>query len=128
MYQRQVSFTEAISMAFSKYATFSGRASRSEYWWFNLFLFVVQSLVGSSVFIAGINSPAESLSGIVSLVLFLPSLAISVRRLHDIGKGGGWILINCIPLIGTIIYIIWMCKDSEYIDNRFGPVPNVVPA
>lgn len=128
MYQRQVSFTEAIAMAFRKFATFSGRSSRSEYWWFSLFIFIIQTISSAPVFIGGFDSifSSEYISGFVSFFLFIPSLSISFRRLHDIGKGGGWIFINLIPLIGNIIYIVWMCKDSQYIDNRFGPVPNVV--
>lgn len=127
MYQRQVSFTEAISLAFNQYCKFSGRASRSEYWWFALFCLLLGLIINAVGLIAGTQSLTYSgVGGAVNLVLLLPSLGLCVRRLHDIGKGGGWIFINFIPLVGWIIFLIWMVKDSEPGDNRFGPMPNLV--
>lgn len=128
MYQRQVSFTESISLAFNQYCKFSGRASRSEYWWFALFCLLLGIVIGFPVgLIAGTQSLTYTgVGGAVNLVLLLPSLGLCVRRLHDIGKGGGWIFINFIPLAGWIIFLIWMVKDSEPGDNRFGPMPNLV--
>ncbi len=128
MYQKQVGFGEAISMAFNKYCCFSGRASRSEYWFFTLFVFIVQALLGSGVNFADNLTLLGSLYGVFGLVVFLPSLGLTIRRLHDIGKGGGWIFINLIPLVGQIIFLIWTCKPSEIGDNRFGPMPNLVVA
>ncbi len=127
MYQRQVSFSQAVSMAFNQYCKFSGRASRSEYWWFELFSLIVSFAIEVvfGLFASGNQYLYYGVSGAVSLIFFLPSLGLTVRRLHDIGKGGGWIFINCIPLIGQIIFLIWMIKDSEPCDNRFGPIPNL---
>lgn len=123
MYQRQVSFGEAISMAFNKYCCFTGRASRSEFWWFQLFCVILSSasslLPGDNVLYA---------SGAVTLVLFLPMLGLTWRRLHDIGKGGGWFFLGLIPLVGQIILLVWYCKNSEMYPNRFGDVPNLVQA
>lgn len=128
MYQRQVSFTEAVSMAFQKYCQFSGRASRSEFWWFALFTTIVGIVIEIpfNTFAAGNTFLYYGISGAVNLVFLLPQLGLTIRRLHDIGKGGGWIFINCIPLVGQIIFLIWMAKDSEPVDNRFGPIPNLV--
>lgn len=62
---------------------------------------------------------------IVSLALFLPSLGVAVRRLHDIGRSGWWILIGLIPLVGAILLLIWFCKDSQMESNEYGEVPNM---
>lgn len=112
-------FTESVSTVLKKYAVFTGRASRSEFWWFVLFNFLA-SAVGSILDQAA-NTGAISL--IVSLVLFLPSLAVGVRRLHDIDRSGWWLLISIIPLIGWIVLIYWNVQPSQPGDNRFGPPP-----
>lgn len=65
-------------------------------------------------------------SGILCLALLLPNLGLVVRRLHDIGKSGWWIFINFIPLVGSIILLVWWCKDSQMQPNVYGPVPNMV--
>lgn len=117
-YQREVSFGDAIKMGFQNYAKFSGRSSRSEFWWWALFSFLLQGAA------YGIDQ-SGSLSGLISLALLLPGLGLSCRRLHDIGRGAGWIFINLIPFVGMIIFIIWAANPSEPMPNRFGPVPNV---
>lgn len=63
---------------------------------------------------------------IVNLALLLPSLGLTVRRLHDIGKCGWWIFISLIPIVGWILLIVWYCKDSQMETNEYGPVPNLV--
>lgn len=62
---------------------------------------------------------------IVSLALFLPSLGLGVRRLHDINRSGWWLLLGLLPVIGTIILIVWFCKESQMTDNQYGPVPHL---
>lgn len=104
-------FGEAISTCFNKYATFSGRATRAEYWWWTLFNFIV-SIVACFIPFVG---------WLLTLALFIPSLAVAWRRLHDIGKAGGWWFISLIPLVGTILLLVWNCTKSEPYDNRFGP-------
>jgi uncharacterized membrane protein YhaH (DUF805 family) len=106
-----MSFGDAIKTCFNKYADFSGRATRAEYWWWFLF----------SAILCLITSRWSVLSGLISLALFIPSLAVAWRRLHDIGRAGGWYFISFIPLIGTIILLVWNCTESEPHDNRFGP-------
>lgn len=108
------------------YADFTGRARRSEYWYFVLFNFIVSILIGLSLgVIAGLlNVPAlVYLAYLWSLAVFIPSLAVSVRRLHDIGRSGWWLLLSLIPLIGAIILIIWHCTDSQPGTNQYGPNP-----
>lgn len=107
----------------NKYAEFKGRANKAEFWQFVLVYFLISiafSLL-MSIF-AKVNILRMIfmiLNVIVMLVLLIPSLAVSVRRMHDIGKAGGWIFINLIPLIGAIWFIILAIKDSEPGANRF---------
>ena len=108
------------------YADFTGRARRSEYWYFVLFNFIVSILIGLSLgVIAGLlNVPAlVYLAYLWSLAVFIPSLAVSVRRLHDIGRSGWWLLLSLIPLVGAIILIIWHCTDSQPGANQYGSNP-----
>ncbi|MDE7347053.1 MAG: DUF805 domain-containing protein [Muribaculaceae bacterium] len=125
MYQRQVTFKEAVVRAIQQnYCNFSGRASRSEFWWFQLFGFILGIVIG--IVFCWSQDVMNIVSGIVSLALLLPNLGLVVRRLHDIGKSGWWIFLSFIPLIGIIILIVWWCKDSQMEPNEYGPVPNIV--
>jgi len=113
-------FTDAISSGFRNYVNFSGRAVRSEFWFWVLFAIiasVVAKLIDFALFPSSDVSPINSLVG---LALFLPGLAMSVRRLHDIDRSGWWILLVLIPLIGAIILIIWYCQKGTTGSNRFG--------
>lgn len=65
----------------------------------------------------------QYVSGVATLAFLVPSLAVSWRRMHDIGKGGGWYFILLIPIVGWILWIVWCCKPSEPCPNRFGDVP-----
>lgn len=125
MYQRQVSFKEAVECALKQnYCNFSGRASRSEFWWFALFNFILSAVI-SIVFCWNQNT-MNVITGLVNLALLLPNLGLAVRRLHDIGKSGWWIFISLIPIVGWILLIVWYCKDSQMETNEYGPVPNMV--
>ncbi len=104
-----------------KYAVFSGRARRKEYWYFALFSFIIALVLGLIDNLIGIYV----LGTIYGLAVLLPSIGVSIRRLHDTGRSGWWIFINLIPLIGTIIWIIFMVKDSEEGTNRYGPSPKL---
>jgi uncharacterized membrane protein YhaH (DUF805 family) len=106
------------------YLGFQGRARRKEYWMFVLFSFIVSIILSILESIANITSSA--LTGIYALATLLPSLAVSVRRLHDTGRSGWWLLITLIPLIGSIILIVFACQDSEEDDNQYGPNPKKV--
>ena len=104
-----MTFGEAIRTCFSKYATFEGRASRSEYWWFFLFNFLVS---------LGCGMISDTLSGLFSLAVLLPSLAVGVRRLHDIDMSGWFLLVWLIPVVGWIVQIYWATRPGKE-PNRF---------
>lgn len=122
-----MTFGQSISRCFSKYCTFTGRASRSEYWWWILFTAIIGLLFGISSGLQSIHESSPSglpvISYIVSAVLFLPSLGVLFRRLHDTGKSGWWWLIGFIPVVGTIILIVFCCQPSQTFPNQYGSVP-----
>ncbi len=104
---------EAVTAALKNYAKFTGRARRSEYWWF--FLFWIIAIFATSFI-------SQNLAAIVVLALILPSLGVGIRRLHDIGKSGWWCLVSLIPLIGALVLIYWAVQPSGG-DNAYGPAP-----
>ena len=115
-----MSFTEAIRDALSKYATFSGRSSRSAYWWFYLFnilILVAALLVDLALGTSGI------IYGLVGLGLLLPNLAVAARRLHDSGHSAWWLLIGILPLIGAIVLLVFTLQRSEP-PNQWGTGPD----
>ncbi len=107
-----------------KYAVFSGRATRKEYWMFVLYNVIISIIIGIiSGLIFGKTADGSSndvLGGIYSLAVLLPSLAVLVRRLHDTGRSGWWILIGLIPLIGTIILIVFLAQKTKAGDAKYG--------
>ena len=113
-----------VKKALSQYATFSGRAQRSEYWFFFLF-FLIAGAVGSGIdsALAGEEGGGFLFSTLVSLGLFLPMLSVMVRRLHDTGKSGWWFFIQLVPLIGWLWLLYLMVIDSEAGANAYGPNP-----
>lgn len=102
------------------YVDFEGRVSRKAYWMFVLCYIIVAVVVG----IVGGILGTEFLSGLLSLALLLPSLGMGVRRLHDINKSGWWLLISLIPLIGSIVLIIFAAQKGDAGENKYGPNPN----
>jgi len=108
-----------------KYAVFTGRAQRKEYWMFFLFNIIIAILLGIIEVVIGISPDADEsiLANIYSLAILLPSLAVSVRRLHDIGRSGWWILIGLIPLIGVIVLFVFAVQDGQTGPNQYGPNP-----
>ena len=114
-----MNFGEAIKSGFNKYVDFSGRSSRSETWWWVLF-----SLIANVVAVVLDGTVGSGLVGaIVTLGLFLPSLAVQVRRLHDLDRSGWWILISFVPIVGLILLVFWFCKKGTEGENRFGADP-----
>jgi uncharacterized membrane protein YhaH (DUF805 family) len=126
-----VSFAEAVRSVLSSYATFSGRARRSEFWWFALFMLLVGIVTGILDAVLGTRA-GDSGIGIINLVaslaLLLPNLAVSVRRLHDTGRSGWWILIGLIPVIGTITLLVFFVIDSQQGSNKYGESPKAQEA
>lgn len=122
-------FGAAIGSAFRHYARFSGRAARSEYWWFYLFLIL---LFAVTLFIDGFyvadpdpqNIPYVTLG--VGLAVMLPGLSVSIRRLHDTNRSGWWYLVQLVPAIGSIILLLFYVMRGTDGTNRFGPDPLAV--
>lgn len=112
------------SICLSKFADFSGRARRREYWTFAL----VNCLIAMLLLILGLafgeDSPASNIMvTIFYLIMLVPNLSVSVRRLHDIGKSGWYMFLSLIPLIGGLILLVWALMDSEPGENQYGENP-----
>lgn len=99
-----MTFQESIRVCFAKYADFSGRASRSEYWWFVLFILLVSMA-------ASVISP--KLSALFSLATLLPSIAAATRRLHDTNRTGWWQLLVLVPLVGFIVLLVFLAQEGQ---------------
>lgn len=104
-----MTFGESIRTCFSKYAAFDGRATRSEFWWWFLFSFLASAAAGMI---------SETLSGLFSLAVLLPSLAVGARRLHDTNRSAWFLLLWFIPFIGWIILLVWAVQQARE-PNRF---------
>lgn len=116
-----MTFIESAKSSFQNYATFSGRAVRSEFWYYQLFVVlagIVLTIV--DVIIFGANSDIQLFSALFSLAVFIPSLAIGSRRLHDTDRSAWWLLIGIIPLIGLIVLIVFWAQSGTEGPNRFG--------
>lgn len=116
---QEIGFGDAIKICFNKFADFEGRARRSEFWWWRLFLAIVNMALqmvvtftfgGATIFVL-----------LVSFALLIPDLAVGARRLHDTGRSG-WLQLLMLTCVGLIPLIIWWCEDSQG-DNEYGPSP-----
>ena len=120
-----MNFVEAINSGFRNYFNFSGRAIRSEYWYWTLFAAIVSAVING---LDQTANPGDQLglfsafNGLVSLALFIPGLSVSVRRLHDIDRTGWWLLLG-FTIIGIFVVIYWACLRGTLGPNRFGPDP-----
>lgn len=115
--------------ALKKYATFSGRAQRREYWYFFLFYTLIIVVLAVIDLLLGTFDASQGIglfSGIFALATALPSVAVGVRRLHDIGRSGWWLLITMVPLIGVIWLLIYTARDGDPGDNEYGANPKAV--
>ena len=129
-----MSFGQAVATCFRKYATFSGRARQSEFWWWILFIVI---LGGGSAAVAAAtgavdesgnldsNSGAAASIGIVYLVLILPNLAVSMRRLHDAGRSSWFLLLGLIPCVGAIVLLVFYASTGDPDLDKFGPPPTM---
>ena len=115
----EMGFGQAISAGFSNYVNFSGRACRSEYWYWILFIIIADIVAAIIDQALGI----QLVTGLFGLVTIIPNIAIAVRRLHDLDRTGWWVLLGFIPLIGWIILLIWYVTKGTDGPNRFGPDP-----
>ena len=117
--------------ALGKFATFSGRSRRKEYWYFTLVYLIIEVVLAVIDMATGLFSQSTGigvLSGIFALAMILPSLSVTVRRLHDTGRSGWWLLIGLIPLLGAIVLLVFMILDGEPGSNRFGDNPKAATA
>lgn len=136
-----MTFTAAVQSCLSKYAVFTGRAPRSEFWWFWVFTLLVEIaavVVGGLIFAGSVQEVAVGsggsmqsfylyavpnwLSAVVHLALFLPSLAVAVRRLHDVGRSGWWLLLFIVPF-GVFVLLFWWVQPSQREANAHGLPP-----
>jgi uncharacterized membrane protein YhaH (DUF805 family) len=116
-----MSFGDAVRTCFSRYAEFTGRAGRPEYWWFFLsyvIAYIVVAIIGGALH-------ASWLAWIVLLVYLVPSIAAAVRRLHDTGRSGWWYLIGLIPFVGFIILLVLLAGEGQPGPNEYGPPPGM---
>lgn len=111
--------------ALKKYAEFSGRAQRKEYWMFVLFNLIIAFVLA---FVEGLFGSPAILAGIYGLAVLIPSIAVSIRRLHDTNRSGWWILICLIPVIGGLVLLVFMVLDSQQQENQYGPNPKAATA
>ena len=111
--------------AWKNYINFQGRARRKAYWifiLFNLIALVILGLIESAIGLSGQNGYGI-LTGLYTLAMILPLIALAVRRLHDTGRSGWWILIGLVPLVGPIVLIVFYVTDSQPGSNQYGPNP-----
>ena len=133
--RKMMSFAQSIETCFSKYATFEGRASRAEYWWFNLFVilatpiggFILGVILGYSLATVGISwQTIEEIATLADFVLgvfiVIPQIAVGTRRLHDIGRSGWWQLLH-LTIIGSIPLIVMFCFRTKPQANQYGDSP-----
>jgi uncharacterized membrane protein YhaH (DUF805 family) len=120
-----MNFQQAIPSGFSNYVNFRSRASRSEFWYWQLFL-VVGGLV-AELFDYGTGFRSAPFTTLFWLATLIPSLTVSVRRLHDTDRSGWWLLLFFVPLIGAIVLIVWFCTIGTHGYNRFGADPLPAP-
>ena len=117
-----MNLTTSVKVCFKKYATFDGRARRSEFWYFCLFCLligIVTLYIDISILGYSVEEEYTPLNTIAYLAVFIPSISVTARRLHDIGKSGWWMLL-ALTGIGIILLIIWYVTDGEKKKNRFG--------
>ncbi|WP_125779708.1 DUF805 domain-containing protein [Pseudoalteromonas rubra] len=117
--------------ALKKYAVFNGRARRKEYWLFmlcNLIVTIVLGLVDMTLGLYSEESGFGLLSGLYALAVIIPSIALSIRRLHDTGRSGWWILISLVPVVGPLVLLVFYVMDSTPGDNDYGPNPKEQPS
>jgi uncharacterized membrane protein YhaH (DUF805 family) len=131
-----IGFVDAIKRGFKKYATFSGRASRSEYWWWYLFTFLTYLVLGLATYGVGIATsrdggrtpgaaaiPLIILLAVFALGIIVPTLALNVRRLHDAGYSGWLVLLMLIPYVGGLIIMIFALLPSSPAGAKYDPIP-----
>jgi uncharacterized membrane protein YhaH (DUF805 family) len=126
-----MSFVDAVRSGFNNYANFSGRALRSEYWWWVVFVWIagavasiIDRALGWRVYettVSGFQQGSGPIAAIVGLALIIPGLAVAVRRLHDTDRSGWWLLISIIPIIGWLVLLYFFVISGTPGPNKYGP-------
>ena len=116
-------FADAVKAFFSNYVKFDGRSARSEYWWPQLFMAVVNYVVILPIMLLVSEGFGSILSTLFSLAVIIPAIAVSIRRLHDTDRSGWWLLLMFLPIIGWIALIVFFATKGTAGSNRFGPDP-----
>ncbi|MCW2744893.1 MAG: hypothetical protein JWM48_1443 [Mycobacterium sp.] len=119
-----VNMQQAMSSYFSQYASASGRARRSEYWWSTLAIGIC--IVVLEALAMGVSSAFGILLAILALATLLPGIAVGIRRLHDTDRSGWWLVFGIVPVVGGITLLVFMCLDGTPGSNRYGPSPKGV--
>jgi uncharacterized membrane protein YhaH (DUF805 family) len=111
-----------------KYAVFKGRAQRAEYWYFALFNGIIGLILYfvSAIMTGTIGTIVGSLYIIYAFLVIIPATAVAIRRLHDTGRSGWWLLITFIPIVGTIIFLVFVIQDSQPGSNKYGVNPKEI--
>ncbi|WP_200908207.1 DUF805 domain-containing protein [Pseudoalteromonas sp. R3] len=112
------------------YTEFKGRARRKEYWLFmlcNLIVMIVLGLVDMMLGMYSEEAGVGLVSGLYALAVIIPSIAVGVRRLHDIGRSGWWMLLTFVPLVGPLVLLVFNVMDSKPGENEYGPNPKEAP-
>ncbi|TMP28199.1 DUF805 domain-containing protein [Pseudoalteromonas rubra] len=112
------------------YTEFKGRARRKEYWLFMLCNLIVMIVLGLIDMMLGLYSEEAGVglvSGLYALAVIIPSIAVGVRRLHDIGRSGWWLLLTFVPLVGPLVLLVFNVMDSKPGENEYGPNPKEAP-
>ena len=120
---------QSVKRVLSRYATFSGRASRPEFWWWVLATFIAQLVtqaLDAMLFGNLGDDPGQPISMVLALAIFLPGIAVAARRLHDVGKSGWWLLLALIPILGVLVLVYFYVQPSEAGPNEFG-LPDPLP-
>lgn len=116
-----MTFNEAIRSGFSNYANFTGRASRSAFWYWMLFATLVG--IAADIVDYGVGSGNGLIGEIWGLAMLLPNLSVGARRLHDTARSGFWLLVGLVPLVGWILLIVWWCMKGTAGSNQYGADP-----
>ncbi len=115
-------FATAVRLCLRKYVDFSGRAARPEFWWWALAYF--GGVTVAAVFdVAAFRRSDALFSALFALAVFLPTVAVTARRLHDTGRSGWWQLLWLIPILGQLVVLYWLVSPGDPGPNRFGPDP-----
>ena len=119
-----MNFKKSVETCYKKYGTFQGRASRSEFWYFYLFVYGTAALLYLLILLSIISDNTALILGIIFLVVtFIPWVAVTARRLHDTGRSGWWQLTVAIPYVGiicSILLLFWWCTEGEKKKNKYG--------